>query len=1131
MLCTFSHSRDLQDRLTKYLDRVREQLNTDRVLIYRCDGDIEAVVEVESVSSSFLSILGKRAKRSETAIETPIECTAASYLQIPLKANERWWGFFVVQQCYKEREWQEDEVRYCQESACQVEKAIDRAELLKTLELERQQHQQTQRKLEALKQQYRQRDREHQGSRDRDDSTDWYRFAIARCSDAIVRISPAGICEFVSPACRDLLDYEPEELLYKPIARICHPDDLHLLQADGDEYPSRPFICRLRREDGRWVYFKTTKTAIASSSANRQDDLLVLFQTVKTPKSTECEFCELNQLLENRVRQRNHQLHFATELLKSQKDLLEAIARMDHLPDVFHALIHSVEGAIPGLRCAILFVDEDGMHLGRAIGPNLPPAYLEALEGLPVAPNSGCCGTAAYLGEPVIAANIATDPLWDNFRDLAFEYDLKACWSQPIFSSQGKVLATFAMYYKEVRYPLALDTEVMQTASQLATTAIEYNELERERSRLISIVEASTDFIGTSSPDGICLWKNRQFKRFCGLDPEAPVVQHSIKDFHPDWALEIVQTEGIPTARREGIWVGETVVRSPNGVEIPVSQMIIAHKGKTGAIEYFSTIIRDLTPIYQELSLRHQAESKLACSYNLLGTIVDSTPDLIFVKDIDNRYQFVNHAFAAFLKRPPEEIVGCDDFDLFPPAIAETFQVEDREIIESEQGRTFEETIALPDVEYSYLTTVNPYYDSQGNLLGIVGFGRNITELKQAQETLRQTNEILEKRVEERTAQLLQANRNLAESEERLRLFIENAPSAIAMFDRDMCYLSTSNRWLSDYQLEDRAILGRSHYEVFPEIRESWKVIHRHCLAGNIERCEEDCFWRADGSIQWLRWEIYPWRDPQGKIGGIIIFTEEITERKQAQEKLKAAIVDLERSNQELEQFAYVASHDLREPLRKIKSYTELLAQRYSDRFDDRAQKYMDYITDGATRMQGLIQDLLIYSRVGRGELTLAPTDLNAVVCRTLKDLSHAIEETQAELAISSLPTVAVNAIQIGQLFQNLIANALKFRGDRTPKIEIKATCGDGHWMFSVRDNGIGMDPEYSDRIFIIFQRLHSQQEYPGTGIGLAICKKIVERHGGRIWVESKLGEGTSFYFTIPTRVFDENDVIYTHST
>jgi PAS domain S-box-containing protein len=396
---------------------------------------------------------------------------------------------------------------------------------------------------------------------------------------------------------------------------------------------------------------------------------------------------------------------------------------------------------------------------------------------------------------------------------------------------------------------------------------------------------------------------------------------------------------------------------------------------------------------------------------------------------------------------------------------------------------------------------------------------------------LRQTNEILEKRVEERTAQLLQANRNLAESEERLRLFIENAPSAIAMFDRDMCYLSTSNRWLSDYQLEDRAILGRSHYEVFPEIRESWKVIHRHCLAGNIERCEEDCFWRADGSIQWLRWEIYPWRDPQGKIGGIIIFTEEITERKQAQEKLKAAIVDLERSNQELEQFAYVASHDLREPLRKIKSYTELLAQRYSDRFDDRAQKYMDYITDGATRMQGLIQDLLIYSRVGRGELTLAPTDLNAVVCRTLKDLSHAIEETQAELAISSLPTVAVNAIQIGQLFQNLIANALKFRGDRTPKIEIKATCGDGHWMFSVRDNGIGMDPEYSDRIFIIFQRLHSQQEYPGTGIGLAICKKIVERHGGRIWVESKLGEGTSFYFTIPTRVFDENDVIYTHST
>jgi light-regulated signal transduction histidine kinase (bacteriophytochrome) len=242
----------------------------------------------------------------------------------------------------------------------------------------------------------------------------------------------------------------------------------------------------------------------------------------------------------------------------------------------------------------------------------------------------------------------------------------------------------------------------------------------------------------------------------------------------------------------------------------------------------------------------------------------------------------------------------------------------------------------------------------------------------------------------------------------------------------------------------------------------------------------------------------------------------EMTERKEAEQQLKQANAELARSNQELEQFAYVASHDLREPLRKIKSYTDLLAKRYQGQLDEKADKYIAYITDGAVRMQTLITDLLTYSRVGRAEITLEPTDLNAVLNRTLTDLSTAIQESSALITTDALPTVRANPGQIGQLLQNLIANAIKFSGNQPPQIQIRAVQHDQSWMISVRDNGIGIEPQYADRIFVIFQRLHTRDEYPGTGIGLAVCKKIVECHGGQIWVESEPGCGTTFSFTLP---------------
>jgi signal transduction histidine kinase len=227
------------------------------------------------------------------------------------------------------------------------------------------------------------------------------------------------------------------------------------------------------------------------------------------------------------------------------------------------------------------------------------------------------------------------------------------------------------------------------------------------------------------------------------------------------------------------------------------------------------------------------------------------------------------------------------------------------------------------------------------------------------------------------------------------------------------------------------------------------------------------------------------------------------------------ALVDLERSNKELEQFAYVASHDLQEPLRMISSYTQLLGERYAGQLDEKAKKYMGYAVDGAVRMQRLINDLLAYSRVGTRGNPIESTDAHSVLGEAIRNLAAMIEENKAIITNEDLPVVRADAAQLVQVFQNLLANAIKFRGEVLPRVHVSVREEGHEWVFSVKDNGIGIDPQYADRVFVIFQRLHTRQEYPGTGIGLAICKRIVERHGGKIWYESEPGKGTTFFFTI----------------
>jgi PAS domain S-box-containing protein len=301
-----------------------------------------------------------------------------------------------------------------------------------------------------------------------------------------------------------------------------------------------------------------------------------------------------------------------------------------------------------------------------------------------------------------------------------------------------------------------------------------------------------------------------------------------------------------------------------------------------------------------------------------------------------------------------------------------------------------------------------------------------------------------------------------------------------------------------------------------PVLQEQLKDAITRAATGELVRFEAEHI-LADQTAIFVDFTLKPVFDEAGKVIMLIPEGRDITDRKQTELKLQNQKQDLARSNAELQQFAYVASHDLQEPLRMITSYLELLERRYKGQLDERADKFIAYAVDGATRMQTLINDLLSYSRVGTSTQDWKTIDCEKILQNVLINLHLSIVQSNAVITHDALPKVNADPSQLTQLFQNLISNAIKFhREAETPQIHIGVDCNNGKWLFSVQDNGIGMESQYLERIFIIFQRLHSKTEYPGTGIGLAVCKKIIERHGGHLRVESQPDQGSTFYFTLP---------------
>jgi PAS domain S-box-containing protein len=359
----------------------------------------------------------------------------------------------------------------------------------------------------------------------------------------------------------------------------------------------------------------------------------------------------------------------------------------------------------------------------------------------------------------------------------------------------------------------------------------------------------------------------------------------------------------------------------------------------------------------------------------------------------------------------------------------------------------------------------------------------------------------------------------------RLQAIMDTVRAAIFLKDADMRYVAVNEPY---YELLPQGIddvTGLCDRDMFPE-RPAARFEKEDCevLETGEPLEKEDRVRLRSGRGAHMAVSLSPVLDGDGQTVGLVGIAYDISEQK----RVEAA---LSRSNQELEQFAYVASHDLQEPLRMVSSYCQLISRRYQGQLDEDADEFIHYAVDGASRMQRLIEDLLQYSRVNTRGKPPEPTEADDVLTGVLADLGVHIEEAGPEVTHDPLPQVMADPVQLGRLFQNLVSNAIKYRGEDPPRIHIGAARQNGQWRFSVQDNGAGIDPQFHDRVFVIFQRLQARDETSGTGIGLAVCKRIVERHGGRIWVESAEGKGSTFYFTIPAHEQNEEAEEYDYAS
>jgi PAS domain S-box-containing protein len=591
------------------------------------------------------------------------------------------------------------------------------------------------------------------------------------------------------------------------------------------------------------------------------------------------------------------------------------------------------------------------------------------------------------------------------------------------------------------------------------------------------LIEASLDPLVTIGSDGKITDVNSSTEMVTGYSRDELMGT----DFSDYFTEPEKAKEGYQRVFQEGLVRDYPLeIRHRNGHITPVLYNASVYRDESGKVIGIFAAARDVTEL-------KKAEEKI----KTLASAVESSDDAIITMSLDGIITSWNKGAERVYGYSAGEILGKNISVLEPGnRKGEIKQLIER--IKQGEGIHHYETLRLrkDSTAINISVTLSPIFDASGKLAALSAIARDITKRKKAEEALRLSNIY---------------NRSLIEAS--LDPLVTIGP------DGKITDVNKATELVTGYSRDE--LIGTDFTNYFTEPEKARKGYQQVFREGSVLDYELKIRHR-NGEITPVLYNASIYRDESGEVIGIFAAARDITERKKAEKMLELKLEELARSNADLEQFAYVSSHDLQEPLRMIASYLQLLQRRYQGKLDEKADKYIYFAVDGASRMQNLINDLLEFSRVTTKARELEPTDCELILNQVLSDLEVSIKENEVTVSYDPLPEVMADSTQLAQVFQNLISNAIKFRSKDAPEINISAEKDGDRWLFSVRDNGIGIDPKYSERIFEVFKRLHKREEYAGTGIGLSICKKIIERHGGNIWVESELGKGSTFYFTLP---------------
>jgi PAS domain S-box-containing protein len=785
--------------------------------------------------------------------------------------------------------------------------------------------------------------------------------------------------------------------------------------------------------------------------------------------------------------------------MKERKRVEAALVRKTSLLELLQKVASAANAATNSAELSRFCVESVCEFAGWSVGQAFTPVpsgdghfvlsglcYVQRKPGQTIAKSSrlleGLSGVEDIVSEAVHAGRPiwATEPEMMISRDRAeviFSAGLRTGIWVPI-SLKSEVVCLFEFLADERVPP---DEGLAETLMHIAGHVGRVIERERSATALKDSEDRFRRFSDLAS-EGIIIHRD-------GKVVEANAAIEEITGYRPDDVIGAEITAYLLTPYREVInsklndgddTRSEVVLRRKDGREvvIDVQGKNICYEGRTARV----ALIRDVTAQKTSQKLLVESEERFR-------RLSEAAFEAVVVHQDGNIVEVNNAFLKMFRYERAEEVIGQPALDLVSPEFrdmsAEKIRKQDPAHYEMEMLRKDGATIYV-----EVRARAIPYLGA----LARVATLNDITERKRTEEMLR-------------------------EREARLTLLVEQMPAVLWSVDTQLNLISTVGAGLRLLNLAGRDPTAIGLAEFFNTCDPNFPAleVHRRALLGEPQSFEMDWFGLT------FEAHIEPMRNEAGAITGVIGVALDITERKQSEEKLKVAAAELIRSNRELEQFAYVASHDLQEPLRMISSYIDLLARRYRGSLGNEADEFIGFAVDGAKRMKQQIDDLLEYSRVNRKGNQFCPVNCATVFDMVLANLKLATQESGAEIKVGELPVVLGDPVQLGQLFQNLVSNALKFRSAHPPRIAISAQKDGSDWRFIIEDNGIGLEMEYAERIFLIFQRLHTVSEYPGTGIGLALCKKIVERHGGRIWVQSAKGEGSRFQFTLPMPPTEKN--------